>query len=95
MFDQDRSIGTARLRHFRAMLALRGRSLSQTARACGVAPPHLRLVVLGERRASSKLVEGLRRELGDDALIFVDSAITRGDHEPNNHLRTDREAGRG
>jgi len=70
---------------FRAHLLIRGHSLANIARAVHVAPPHLRLVVLGERRASVRLVEALRRILGDDVLAFL--SLT--EHEPAPHCSTD------
>lgn len=83
MFDRNRAIGAARLRHFRAMLVLRGRSLADVARAVHVAPPHLRLVVLGERRPSQRLVDALRAVVGDDVLAFVERGEPQGEREFN------------
>ena len=74
--DHDRAARAARLRLFRSQLVLRGKSIADVARAVGVTGGHLRLVVLGARTASARLIEALRSVLGDDVIAFV-----RRDHQ--------------
>lgn len=59
------------VRRMRAACAILGLTLDELARRCGVSGPHLRFVALGERKPSARLVDALKRELGDDGWAFA------------------------
>jgi len=61
----------ARLCRLAAVLAARGLTRSTFAARCSVSDPHLRCVILGERRPSERLADRIKAELGADAWAFV------------------------
>ena len=59
----DHATPLASLRRLRAVLAVRGTTLSSLAKKIGCTPSHLRVVVLGRREVSLALLTKLEREL--------------------------------
>lgn len=67
----DSTTPLASLRRLRAVLALRGTTLSNLAHKIGCTPSHLRVVVLGRREVSPALRTKLERELRPDEWRFA------------------------
>jgi len=67
----DSTTPLASLRRLRAVLALRGTTLSSLAKKIGCTPSHLRVVVLGRRDASPALRTKLERALRPDEWNFA------------------------
>jgi len=67
----DHATPLASLRRLRAVLALRGTTLSSLAKNIGCTPSHLRVVVLGRREVSPALRTKLERELRPDERRFA------------------------
>lgn len=61
----------ASLRRLRAVLALRGTTVAAVAKAIGVTPSHLRVVLLGRREASASLRSRLIGELRSEEWDFA------------------------
>ena len=62
------TIDRARLR---AVLALRGLSLTSLAASVGISARHLELVTSGRRPLTRNVAEGIQRAIGADAWAFV------------------------
>lgn len=67
----DSTAPLASLRRLRAVLALRGTTLSSLAKKIGCTPSHLRVVVLGRREVSPALRTKLEREIRPDEWNFA------------------------
>lgn len=67
----DHATSLASLRRLRAVLALRGTTLSSLAKKIGCTPSHLRVVVLGRRAVSPALRTKLEREIRPDEWRFA------------------------
>ncbi|HET9623469.1 MAG TPA: helix-turn-helix transcriptional regulator [Kofleriaceae bacterium] len=67
----DYATPLASLRRLRAVLALRGTTLSSLAKKIGCTPSHLRVVVLGRRAVSPALRTKLEREVRPDEWRFA------------------------
>jgi hypothetical protein len=70
----DRSTSPVALQRLRAVLTLRDQSVVALARRLSVSDCHLRAVMLGQRRPSSRLYAALVTELGPHAWAFVSGA---------------------
>lgn len=78
MHDDCGNERLSRLRELRAALVRRGSSVAALARLADVSCGHMRRVLMGERRASIRVVTAVRRLLGDEGVALLESGAKHG-----------------
>jgi transcriptional regulator with XRE-family HTH domain len=69
--SKHRDVPTIDRARLRAVLALRGLSITSLAASVGISARHLELVTSGRRPLTQKVAEGIQRAIGADAWDFI------------------------